>query len=128
MGQGGNAGQSYRKFKPKSAGTFKEDKSSAFQDGYNAWKDYLSGKTKQRPTNPYPAGQGMGEWENGAARASDHIDWRAGTRDYGDEEQLDEKCWDTHKQVGMKNKGGRQVPNCVPKESAIFKGIKNRLD
>jgi hypothetical protein len=33
------------------------------------------------------------------------------------EEQLDEKCWDTHKQVGMKNKGGKQVPNCVPKES-----------
>jgi hypothetical protein len=42
------------------------------------------------------------------------------------EEQLDEKCWDTHRQVGMKNKGGRQVPNCVPKESAIMKGI-NRL-
>ena len=33
------------------------------------------------------------------------------------EAQLDEKCWDTHKQVGMKNKGGRQVPKCVPKES-----------
>lgn len=33
------------------------------------------------------------------------------------EEQLDEKCWDTHKQVGMKSKGGRMVPNCVPKES-----------
>jgi hypothetical protein len=65
MGQGGNAGQSYRKFKPKSAGTFKE-------------------------------------------------------------EQLDEKCWDTHKQVGMKTKGGKSVPNCVPKESAIMKGI-NRL-
>jgi hypothetical protein len=64
MGQGGNAGESYRKFKPKSAGTFKE-------------------------------------------------------------EQLDEKCWDTHKQVGMKNKGGRQVPNCVPKESAIMKGLKS---
>jgi len=26
-------------------------------------------------------------------------------------------CWDTHKQVGMKKKGGRMVPNCVPKES-----------
>ena len=64
MGQGGNAGESYRKFKPKSAGTFKE------------------------------------------------------------EEQLDEKCWDTHKQVGMKTKGGKQVPNCVPKESAIMKGLK----
>ena len=33
------------------------------------------------------------------------------------EEQLDEKCWDTHKQVGMKNKSGKMVPNCVPKES-----------
>jgi hypothetical protein len=41
------------------------------------------------------------------------------------EEQLDEKCWDTHKQVGMKNKGGRQVPNCVPKESSIMKGLKS---
>jgi len=25
-------------------------------------------------------------------------------------------CWDTHKQVGMKKKGNRLVPNCVPKE------------
>ena len=39
------------------------------------------------------------------------------------EGQLDEKCWNTHKQVGMKNKGGKMVPNCVPKESAIMKGI-----
>lgn len=27
---------------------------------------------------------------------------------------LDEACWDGYKQVGMKDKGGRQVPNCVP--------------
>lgn len=33
------------------------------------------------------------------------------------EEQLDEKCWDGYQQQGMKNKGGRQVPNCVPLES-----------
>ena len=26
-------------------------------------------------------------------------------------------CWDTHKQVGMKKKGGRMVPNCVPKNA-----------
>jgi hypothetical protein len=25
-------------------------------------------------------------------------------------------CWDTHKQVGMKKKGKKMVPNCVPKE------------
>ena len=24
-------------------------------------------------------------------------------------------CWDSHKQVGMKKKGGKMVPNCVPK-------------
>ena len=28
---------------------------------------------------------------------------------------LAEKCWDTHKQVGMKKKGNRMVPDCVPK-------------
>jgi hypothetical protein len=28
--------------------------------------------------------------------------------------QLDEACWDGYKQVGMKDKDGRQVPNCVP--------------
>lgn len=26
-----------------------------------------------------------------------------------------EACWDTHKQIGMKKKGGKEVPNCVPK-------------
>jgi len=29
----------------------------------------------------------------------------------------DDPCWDSHKMVGMKKKGGKTVPNCVPKES-----------
>jgi RNA polymerase sigma factor (sigma-70 family) len=33
------------------------------------------------------------------------------------ESKLDEKCWDTHRQAGMKRKGDRMVPNCVPRES-----------
>ncbi len=28
-----------------------------------------------------------------------------------------EACWDSHKQVGMKKKGNKMVPNCVPKEA-----------
>ena len=28
-------------------------------------------------------------------------------------------CWDTHKQVGMKKKGNRMVPNCVPKNEEV---------
>ena len=30
-----------------------------------------------------------------------------------------EACWTGYKQVGMKNKGGKQVPNCVPESMSI---------
>jgi DNA-binding MarR family transcriptional regulator len=36
---------------------------------------------------------------------------------YGETEN---PCWDTHKQVGMKKKNGKMVPNCVPKEEVII--------
>lgn len=96
MGQGGNAGESYRKFKPKSAGTFKEDELDEA-----CWKGYHKEGNKKMFGKTYPNC----------------------VKNTNEEEQLDEKCWDSHKQVGMKNKGGRQVPNCVPKESAIMRGI-----
>lgn len=32
-----------------------------------------------------------------------------------------EACWDSHKQVGMKKKGGKTVPNCVPKKESVEK-------
>ena len=32
--------------------------------------------------------------------------------------ELTEKCWDGYKQIGMKSKGGKQVPNCVPEDAA----------
>ena len=35
-------------------------------------------------------------------------------------EETDEACWDSHKQVGMKKKGGKMVPNCVPKTEEIL--------
>ena len=35
----------------------------------------------------------------------------------------DGPCWDTHKQVGMKKKGNKLVPNCVPKNEGAFKRI-----
>jgi len=31
------------------------------------------------------------------------------------EDEVDEACWDTHKKVGMKMKGGKMVPDCRPK-------------
>jgi len=44
---------------------------------------------------------------------------------YG-ETKLAEKgpCWSGYKQVGMKNKGGKQVPNCVPEEMSIEDAMK----
>ncbi len=98
MGQGGNAGESYRKFKPKSAGTFKEDE----QLDEKCWKGYEKQGTKKMFGKTYPNC----------------------VKNTNEEEQLDEKCWDSHKQVGMKKKGDKMVPNCVPKESAIMRGLK----
>lgn len=31
----------------------------------------------------------------------------------------DDPCWKGYKQVGMKKKGGREVPNCVPIKEAV---------
>ena len=33
--------------------------------------------------------------------------------------EIEEECWDTHKQDGMKKKGRRMVPNCVKKEGFV---------
>ncbi len=35
---------------------------------------------------------------------------------------LCEACWDGYKQVGMKDKGGKMVPNCVPVEETHVPG------
>ena len=34
-----------------------------------------------------------------------------------DIEEDNDPCWKDYKQIGMKKKGGKSVPNCVPKES-----------
>jgi hypothetical protein len=40
---------------------------------------------------------------------------------FGEEmdEEIYEACWDTHKQIGMKKKGNRMVPDCVPKNEEV---------
>jgi hypothetical protein len=35
------------------------------------------------------------------------------------DEELYEACWSTHKQIGMKKKGDRMVPDCVPKNEEL---------
>jgi hypothetical protein len=56
-------------------------------------------------------------------KAADYIDSAADYVESGEhnvhgsmDESKKDPCWDTHKQVGMKKKGKKMVPNCVPKE------------
>ena len=71
------------------------------------------------------AGYGKGGMEMAVDRAKKERDEKRKSRMKKEEFQsIEEKknggdndpCWDSHKQVGMKKKGGRMVPNCVPKE------------
>lgn len=43
-------------------------------------------------------------------------------------ESIEEACWDTHRQEGMKKKGGKMVPNCVPKEELSLQDIAKRRE
>jgi hypothetical protein len=36
---------------------------------------------------------------------------------------LQEKCWDGYKQVGMKKKGAKNVPNCVPVSEKVLREV-----
>ncbi len=79
---------------------------------------------KNCPTDP-------GKWSASKAAAKSKFDvypsayangWAAknykskggGWRTCKESVQLDESCWDGYKQVGMKEKNGKMVPNCVP--------------
>lgn len=35
-------------------------------------------------------------------------------------DNIEKACWRGYKQVGMKDKGGRRVPNCVPVKKSLF--------
>ena len=41
------------------------------------------------------------------------------TGEVSEEETQDEACWDGYKEVGMKKKGNKMVPNCVPEETDV---------
>ena len=60
-------------------------------------------------------GKGEGNFEawvqSKITKAADYIDTAA---DYVASGEMDEACWSGYKQIGMKKKGKKIVPNCVP--------------
>jgi hypothetical protein len=53
----------------------------------------------------------------------------AGPRELAADEMVseDDPCWKDHKQVGMKEKNGKKVPNCVPEEEELERGIEEMM-
>ena len=41
--------------------------------------------------------------------------------------EADDPCWKDYKQVGMKEKNGKQVPNCVPEEEQLEQGFEEMM-
>ena len=59
----------------------------------------------------------VSEAANPAQQAAIAIAMKKAGKKPQNEELVDEDCWDGYKRVGMKKKGGKMVPNCVPEET-----------
>jgi hypothetical protein len=59
----------------------------------------------------------VSEAANPAQQAAIAIAMKKAGKKPQNEELVDEDCWDGYKRVGMKEKGGKMVPNCVPEET-----------
>jgi len=59
----------------------------------------------------------VSEAANPAQQAAIAIAMKKAGKTPKNEEVMDEDCWDGYKRVGMKKKGGKMVPNCVPEET-----------
>jgi hypothetical protein len=73
-------------------------------------------KAAQRIQKKVGKGEGSLEaWvQSKITKAADYIDTAA---DYIDSGEMEESCWSGYKQVGMKKKGNKMVPNCVPEQT-----------
>ena len=73
-----------------------------------------------KPVNVSNFGKGkLGEAATWAQQAAIAIAMKKAGKKPKNEEVVDEACWDTHKQVGMKKKGNKIVPDCVPKNEEV---------
>jgi len=78
------------------------------KDVKNKRADYFKSKdTTKNDNRPAPGDKG--------AKTKPSIHTKKFKKMFGElQVDLKDACWTGYKQVGMKNKGGKQVPNCVP--------------
>jgi hypothetical protein len=91
------------------------DKVSVKDEEYSMVRSELSTMADAIKRLQMKVGKGEGNLEawvqSKITKASDYIDTAA---DYVAGGEMDEACWSGYKQVGMKKKGKKSVPNCVP--------------
>ncbi len=105
------------------------DKVSVKDEEYSMVRSELSTMADAIKRLQMKVGKGEGNLEawvqSKITKASDYIDTAA---DYVAGGEMDEACWSGYKQVGMKKKGKKNVPNCVPVgESQLVNKILDEL-
>jgi hypothetical protein len=71
------------------------------------------------PTNPDPIGNPEEDNVNWPVAKSEHVeDYESDNEEEDKWDNIQKACWTGYKQVGMKDKNGKQVPNCVPIEKS----------
>lgn len=87
-------------------------------------EEEMEGEDMEAPENPAPVGDPMKNEVNWPVAKSNDIEEEKEEVYKSDNEEEDawdnemQKCWTGYTQRGMKEKGGRMVPNCVPVEKA----------
>ncbi len=96
------------------------DKVSVKDEEYSMARGELQTITNAVKRLQAKVGKGEGNIEawvqSKITKAADYIDTAADYLDSG-EHEVDEDCWSGYKQVGMKKKGKKAVPNCVPEQT-----------
>jgi len=95
-------------------------------------EEKLEKERVKRPNGQRPKGPGWVLKKSGEQSGKDHSEWERKVKrvesvkeDDVDEARNggdDDPCWDTHKKVGTKMKGGKRVNDCVPKNESVTEG------
>lgn len=76
----------------------------------------IKGRAQMAASHNGSSGQAAGQGGQGANKQAS--DCEPCSEKEADDEESDDSCWDNYKQVGMKTKDGKKVPNCVPKDDS----------
>lgn len=104
------------------------DKVSVKDEEYSMVRSELQTMSDAIKRLQMKVGKGEGNLEawvqSKITKAADYIDTAA---DYVTSGEMEEACWVGYKQVGMKKKGKKMVPNCVPEEIKLVDKILDEL-